>query len=276
MAVVSLQEKLQTRFMIDSIYPLMTKVIKEIVDRGDIVDIAHVNFTPKCMKEFLLLLSTLEPNTIVDTFSEVRNEILEENFRRVQEAKNTTIVDMKSIYNKPRDKQGIITLINSFEKDKVYDLISQDTLSFDIPFVVFLQLLRPSISVTLGAYGDKFYKYVSDVLYSKNREKVIKSTNNFILFTRGRGELQFSTREVVITEKDPNKEFDLYPIGKVSWTKLLDNLDDVYLIPAEFGRLKVCSDPKYVDVYSGLKARCVEDIERYAKVHWKSLKSLLV
>lgn len=276
MAVVLLKDKLKTRFMIDSIVTLMENVMKEIVKRGDVVDIAHVNFTPYCMRKFLTLLSSFPEGSIIDSYSIDRNNILEENFKRVKAVKNVTYVDITSKRNKPRSVSDVVEKINALEKDKVYKIIAKETLDFDIPYVTYIQLMRPSIQIDLGAYAWKFYQYVSDVLYSKNRQKVIDSTDDYIMFIKGKDELSYSTMRVTITEKDSNKPFYVYPVGEISWTKILDTLGDVYLIPYAFGREKVLADPKLKELYWGLRLRCIEDIERYAKVNWKTLKSILL
>lgn len=276
MATVVLKDKLTTRFMIDSIAPLMEKALIDIIGRGDIVDIAHVNFTPYCMQKFLVVLANSPKDSIIDSFNVDRDNILKENFRRVEARRNIKVVDISDKYNKPRSVNEVLEKINAMQKDVVYNIIAESTIDFDIPYVTYIQLMRPSVQVELNAYTGRFYKYVSDILYSKNREKIIKSTNDFIIYIRGKDDLSYDTFRVNIEEKDSNKPFYVYPVGEISWTKILDTIDDVYLIPYAFGREKVLQNPELKDLYTGLRARCIEDMERYAKINWKTLKSILL
>lgn len=276
MATVVLKDKLTTRFMIDSIAPLMEKALIDIIGRGDIVDIAHVNFTPYCMQKFLVVLANSPKDSIIDSFNVDRDNILKENFRRVEARQNIKVVDISDKYNKPRSVNEVLEKINAMQKDVVYNIIAESTIDFDIPYVTYIQLMRPSVQVELNAYTGRFYKYVSDILYSKNREKIIKSTNDFIIYIRGKDDLSYDTFRVNIEEKDSNKPFYVYPVGEISWTKILDTIDDVYLIPYAFGREKVLQNPELKDLYTGLRARCIEDMERYAKINWKTLKSILL
>lgn len=269
---VMLKDKLKTRFMIDSMDTLMEKIILEIV-KQDVVDIAHVNFTPSTMKVFMRLLPKLE-GKVIDSFNEDRNAIIQENFRRLKLKDEVSIQDLTDPLDKPKSKEDFVKFVNSLERGSTYRMISSTTLAFDIPFVVYLQLVKPSVNVDLGTYGPKVFEYITETLYSRGRRDVINSTDNFMMLYSEDG-TSYYIREVTITEKDVNKEFTLYPLGKVTWTTLIDNTGECHVIPADFGKISIMKDEKLKLIYKKLYERCLADLNKYEKLEWKTLYSFI-
>lgn len=270
---VAFKEKIGTRFMIDSINTLMQRVMLDIA-KTDVIDIAHVNFTPTTMTGFMSILPQLK-GKVIDSFNPIRNQIIEENFRRMELRDTLTIEDVSSSSLKPRSSQDLISYINSLERGHTYKIASYLTKSFDVPFIVFLQLVKPSVNVVLGDVAKDVFKFVSDNLYFRDRRAVINSTDEYLFLYPKEDGINFYSRKITITEKDVNVEFELYPVGKVTWTKVIDQVEDYFLIPASFGTVAVMTDEKLKDIYKSVYETCQKDMNLYARSNWKTLKSFL-
>lgn len=265
--MVVLSKKLGTRYMIESLDTLLEKVVLSIPE-GEVADIAHLSFTPITMKKLLSTMSIAKCK-LVDTFDKDRNAILEENYRRLAMRDELEIIDISDYNLKPDTIKDVAHYMNSMESGKTYKILSQQSLELDVPIVVLLMLLRPSVNIDMGLYAVNVFKYISEIMYTQSR-KIIQTTDEYLMLYRVTNRESY-IRAVTITEKDINAKFDLYPLKNTSWQEILDVTDDCYILPKYLGEEPIMKNPELAPIFKKLQDRAQLDISRYFRMKQKSL-----
>jgi hypothetical protein len=232
--------------------------VATILEEHKELDLAGARLTPRISS---MLLDSMRSGVVLrNTESIELDTVLQENMARLKLQYQPQSLPML----KRRGEEAILEYLRALEEGVVYKVHGENSLLF--PVAVLIQIYRPSIQLDFEHNTSRFFRYITETMYRKNFEKVIQTTDNFILFV---GE---SFQEVTITEKDMGTEFFVESAGNVDWYKLISTY---YILPSYFGAVKVMKDETLAPLWEPVISKAIADIDSHFLNRKMTIKDFL-